>query len=44
MEIAQQYFDAWNRRDAAAIMAAFSEDGTYADPVSGALSGRAIST
>jgi steroid delta-isomerase-like uncharacterized protein len=42
LEIAQRYFDAWNRRDAAVIVAAFSEGGTYADPVCGALSGPAI--
>jgi steroid delta-isomerase-like uncharacterized protein len=31
----QQYFDAWNRRDAHAVLATFSEDGTYCDPASG---------
>jgi steroid delta-isomerase-like uncharacterized protein len=32
---AQQYFDAWNRRDASAVLATFAPDGTYCDPVSG---------
>ena len=31
--IALRYFDAWNRRDAAAIVATFAEGGTYLDPV-----------
>ena len=35
LEIAQQYFDAWNRRDAAAVLKTFSADGTYCDPASG---------
>ncbi|MBZ5635185.1 MAG: ester cyclase [Acidobacteriia bacterium] len=35
LEIAQQYFDAWNRRDAAAVLATFAADGTYCDPASG---------
>jgi len=35
LEIAQQYFDAWNRRDAAAVLATFTADGTYCDPASG---------
>ena len=34
-EVAQRYFDAWNHRDAAAIVAAFTERGTYSDPVAG---------
>src|ERR1051326_1781074 len=33
VEIAQRYFDAWNRHDAAAVVATFAETGTYADPV-----------
>jgi steroid delta-isomerase-like uncharacterized protein len=42
-EIAQRYFDAWNRRDAAAIRATFAEQGTYVDPTShGPLQGGAI--
>jgi len=32
---AQQYFDAWNRRDADAVLAMFAADGTYCDPMSG---------
>jgi steroid delta-isomerase-like uncharacterized protein len=32
---AQQYFDAWNRRDASAVLATFAADGTYCDPTSG---------
>lgn len=31
----QRYFDAWNRRDADAVLATFAEDGTYCDPASG---------
>jgi len=34
-ECVQQYFDAWNRRDADAVLATFSADGTYCDPASG---------
>lgn len=32
LEIAQQYFDAWNRHDAAAAWATFAETGSYSDP------------
>ena len=32
-QIAQRYFEAWNRRDAAAIVATFADGGAYADPV-----------
>jgi len=35
LECAQQYFDAWNRRDADAVLATFTADGTYCDPASG---------
>src|ERR1051326_9299065 len=35
LEIAKTYFDAWNARDAAAVLACFSEDGTYSDPTTG---------
>jgi|KBSMisStaDraftv2_1062788.scaffolds.fasta_scaffold06134_2 steroid delta-isomerase-like uncharacterized protein len=42
LEIANQYFDAWNRRDAAAIVATFADGGTYSDPTSGTLTGSAI--
>src|SRR5262245_8724732 len=42
LEIAQQYFDAWNRRDAPGIVATFAEGGTYSDPSSGTLTGNAI--
>ncbi len=35
LECAQQYFDAWNRRDADAVLATFAADGTYCDPTSG---------
>jgi steroid delta-isomerase-like uncharacterized protein len=31
----QQYFDAWNQRDADAVLATFAADGTYCDPASG---------
>ncbi|HVH28024.1 MAG TPA: ester cyclase [Vicinamibacterales bacterium] len=33
--IARVYFDAWNRRDAAAVLATFTRDGTYSDPAGG---------
>jgi steroid delta-isomerase-like uncharacterized protein len=43
MEIARQYFDAWNRRDANAITALFADGGTYSDPATpGPLTGPAI--
>ena len=43
VEIAQQYFDAWNRRDSEAVLATFGPEGTYCDPVSGGrLSGEAL--
>jgi len=35
IECAQQYFDAWNRRDADAVLATFAPDATYCDPASG---------
>ena len=35
LECAQQYFDAWNRRDADAVLATFAAEGTYCDPTSG---------
>lgn len=42
-QVAERYFDAWNRHDAAAIVATFAEGGTYADPVTpGPLNGPAI--
>ena len=42
-EVAQQYFDAWNKRDPAAVVATFAEGGTYSDPATGgALTGQAI--
>src|SRR5918993_2108357 len=31
-DVAQRYFDAWNRRDPGAIVATFAEGGTYTDP------------
>jgi len=43
IEIAERYFSAWNRHDAAAIVATFMENGTYTDPLTpGALSGPPI--
>jgi steroid delta-isomerase-like uncharacterized protein len=35
LEIATRYFDAWNARDPDAIVAMFSEGGTYGDPAGG---------
>lgn len=42
-DVVHRYFDAWNRRDGAAVAACFGTDGTYEDPASGgALRGPAI--
>jgi steroid delta-isomerase-like uncharacterized protein len=42
-EVFQRYTDAWNRHDAAGIVATFAEGGTYTDPTTnGLLSGAAI--
>ena len=35
IEVAERYFDAWNRRDADAIVASFASGGTYSDPSAG---------
>ena len=43
VDVAQRYFDAWNRRDPTAIVATFAEGGTYSDPAAGqGLTGQAI--
>jgi steroid delta-isomerase-like uncharacterized protein len=43
-EVFQNYTDAWNRHDAAGIVATFAERGTYTDPTTpGSLTGAAIS-
>ena len=43
LDLAQQYFDAWNRQDADGIVGLFSEAGTYSDPTTGGpLQGPAI--
>src|SRR3979409_1928638 len=42
--VAHTYFDAWNRRDPAAIVATFAEGGTYSDPTVPALTGSALAT
>jgi steroid delta-isomerase-like uncharacterized protein len=43
LERATAYFEAWNRHDADAIVAAFADSGTYSDPTTKApLSGAAI--
>jgi steroid delta-isomerase-like uncharacterized protein len=42
LTIAQTYFDAWNARDAAAVLATFSSDGTYSDPTVRGLRGEAL--
>jgi steroid delta-isomerase-like uncharacterized protein len=45
MDVAYQYFDAWNRHDAAGVVATFSPGGTYADPTTrGPLSGEALAS
>jgi len=35
LDIAHRYFDAWNRRDAAAVLDILGDDGTYQDPGTG---------
>ena len=40
--VVKKYFDAWTRRDPAAIVDTFVEGGTYTDPVSGVIAGQAI--
>jgi len=41
--VAQRYFDGWNRRDPAAVLATMAPNGTYADPTTGGpLSGEAF--
>ena len=35
LEAARRYFDAWNAKDAAAILASLTADGTYSDPMTG---------
>jgi steroid delta-isomerase-like uncharacterized protein len=43
LEAAGRYFDAWNARDAAAILACLTADGTYSDPMTGGpLAGNAL--
>ena len=37
VDIAQQYFDGWNRRDPGAVLATIAERGTYSDPGTGGL-------
>lgn len=42
LNIARQYFDAWNKRDAEAIIGLFSDNGTYQDPASGLITAQEI--
>ena len=42
LSVAHKYLDAWNNRDADAIVATFAEGGTYSDPSSGEVSGEAL--
>lgn len=42
LQLAQAYFDAWNRHDATGIVATFAEGGTYSDPMVQGLTGEAI--
>ncbi len=35
IEVARNYFDAWNSRDHSAIVATFAEGGKYMDPAYG---------
>lgn len=41
-DLAQRYFDAWNRHDSAAIVDTFAPGGTYSDPAAGTLPGPAV--
>ena len=41
IDVAQRYFDAWNRRDPAAVLATMAPQGTYTDP-GGPLTGDAF--
>ncbi len=43
LDVAQRYFDAWNRRDPSGVAEIFADGGTYTDPTTaGPLSGDAI--
>ena len=42
LDVTHAYFDAWNRRDPAAIVATFVEGGIYSDPTVPALTGSAL--
>ncbi|WP_375448099.1 ester cyclase [uncultured Fibrella sp.] len=43
IEVIHAYTDAWNRRDAQALLATFSDEGTYSDPTAGqGLTGESI--
>lgn len=45
LEIAQEYFDAWNQRDATAVLATLGSEGTYADPMTkGPIRGTALAS
>ena len=42
LQVAQRYFDAWNCRDADAIVTTFADDGSFSDPNADGLRGEAI--
>jgi len=42
LDVAKRYLDAWNARDADAILETFDANGTYCDPTTGEISGAAI--
>jgi steroid delta-isomerase-like uncharacterized protein len=42
LQIAQQYFDAWNNHDAQAIIGLFAQNGTYQDTTSGLITAQEI--
>jgi steroid delta-isomerase-like uncharacterized protein len=44
LDSARQYLDAWNARDARAIVKTFAAGGTYRDPAAGTLPGHAVGT
>lgn len=42
LKIAQQYFDAWNKHDAEAIIGLFANNGSYQDPTTGLITAQEI--
>ena len=44
IRVAEKYFSAWNQRNADAVVASFTDEGTYTDPLADHLRGRAIAS